>query len=70
LTVKELLVAEKSTQQQYADPKKDIFYQDPDGLAVMYMTKPLRLLADGEPVDLKKMQIKIADFGKGLTLSI
>lgn len=69
MTVKELLIAEKSTQ-QYADPKKDIFYEDPDGLAVMYMTKPLRLLADGEPVDLKKMQIKIADFGKGSTLSI
>jgi len=64
ITVRELLASEKSGE-QYGDRSKDIIHEDPSGVAVIYASRPLALVADGEPLDLCKMRVKIADFGKG-----
>jgi len=65
MTILELLAAEQSRESY--DPNQDLFYEDPNGKAVIYYSRPLSLVADGETVDIKKMQVKIADFGKGFS---
>ena len=69
MTVTELLAAENSGK-QYGDPNQDILYQDPNGVVVIYASRPVALVADGDPVDLGKMKVKIADFGKGPSFMI
>ena len=69
MTVRELLAAEKS-EEQYGDPNKGILYEDPNGTGVIYASRSLALVAEGEPVDLCKMKVKIADFGKGSSFMI
>jgi hypothetical protein len=66
ITVQELLVAEKS-EDRYKDPKEGLAHEDPNGIWVIYSSRPVNVVADEEPVDLKKMVVKIADFGKGNT---
>ena len=69
ITVQELLAAEKS-EEQYGDPNKDMIYEDPNSVGVIYASRPVALVADGELVDLSKMKVKIADFGKGSFIMI
>lgn len=69
ITIKELLAAEKS-QEQYGDPKRDMIHEDPNGIGVIYASRPVALVADGELVELGKMKVKIADFGKGSFMTI
>lgn len=65
MTIQELLAAEKS-EENYDDPEMYKVYEDPDGLAVIYHSRPITLVVDGEEIDIKKMKVKIADFGKGI----
>jgi hypothetical protein len=62
--VRELLVAEKS-EDRYKDLNEGLAYEDPNGIWVIYSSRPVIVVADEEPVDLNKMIVKIADFGKG-----
>jgi hypothetical protein len=65
MTVLELLAAEQS--RELYDHNQGLFYEDPNGEAIIYYSRPLSLVADGESVDIKKTQVKIADFGKGVS---
>lgn len=62
--MQELLAAEKSNK-QYMDPEAYKIQDDPNGKAVIYGTNAITLIPEGQSVDLKKMIVKIADFGKG-----
>jgi serine/threonine-protein kinase SRPK3 len=61
MSVQELLKVENSTDQDHLE---GVAYEDPNGVWVIYHSRPLSLVSDGEPVDLGKMKVKIADFGK------
>jgi hypothetical protein len=68
-TLQKFLEAEK-WEDENIDPAHDVLYESSDGIAVIYVSRPLNLVADGDLVDLGELKVKIADFGKGLFFKV
>lgn len=66
IMVQELLAAEKSNK-RYLDPEAYKIQDDLNEKVVIYGTDPLALVSEGQAMDIKKMTVKIADFGKGIS---
>ena len=47
-----------------------VIYEDPNGVGVIYASRPIAVVADGELVGLGKLKVKFADFGKGSPITI
>jgi len=68
-TLQEFLEAEKWGDENI-DPAQDVLYEASDGIGIIYVSRPLNLAADGDLVDLGKLEVKIADFGKGASVKV
>jgi hypothetical protein len=66
ITIQELLAVEKPNK-QYSDPEAYKMQDDSNGRVAIYRTNPLALVPEGQVMDLQKMIVKIADFGKGVS---
>jgi hypothetical protein len=67
ILVQELQAIEKSNKRSLDEDAYKV-HDDPSGNAVIYQTNPLALVPNGHPIDLKNMIVKIADFGKGISV--
>lgn len=64
ITVQELIDVEKQNK-QCLDPEDYKIKDDNNGKIAIYGTNAIALVPEGEAMDLKKLIVKISDFGKG-----